>query len=305
MLDKLSVWFKAIRVPFFTASIIPVMLGSAAAWHQISSFNWFKFWLTMLGIVLIHAGTNLANDYFDHASGCDTANKTPTSFSGGSRVIQQGLIKPKKILFVSLVLFALGAVIGLFLNYLSGRNVILILGAIGVFLGFFYTAKPFQIGYGGFGEISVGLGFGPLIVLGSYFVQAQKLSPNIFLISIPIGILITLVLLINEFPDYSADKSAGKRTLVVILGKKRAVMLYHILLTSVYLSIAFLVIFNLIPLFCLIVFLTLPLSLKIFLVSKKNFDKIYEILPVNANTIKLHSFIGVLLCVGFALDKLF
>jgi 1,4-dihydroxy-2-naphthoate octaprenyltransferase len=300
-----KIWLKAMRIPFATATIIPVALGSIIAWHDTDKFIWMRFWLAMLGALLIHIGTNLANDYFDHLSGCDKANPNPTPFSGGSRVIQQGLIAPKKILYVSLIGFILGSVIGLYLNYLSGKNVILILGIIGVFLGFFYTAKPFRIGYGNLGELAVGVGFGPLMVMGSYYVQAQALPFRIFLISIPIGILIALVLFINEFPDYMADKTVGKRTLVVILGKKRSVILYHSLLAVTYLAIISLMMFKFLPLSCLIALLSLPLAFRAFVISKKNFDKIYELLPANASTIGLHSIIGLLLCIGFILDKAF
>lgn len=304
-LHRLKVWLKAVRAPFFTATVIPVALGSLIGWYDTSNFIWLRFWLALLGAILIHSGTNLANDYFDHISGCDEANLNPTPFSGGSRVIQEGIIPPKKILTASLASFAAGGAIGLYLNYLSGRNVILILGIIGVFLGFFYTARPLRIGYGSFGELAVGIGFGPLMVLGSYYVQAQALSSRLFLISIPVGILITLVLFINEFPDYSADKTVGKRTLVVILGKKRAVILYQGLLFSVYLIIASLAVFKILPLICLIVFFSLPLAFKAFRISKDNFDKIYELLPANALTIGLHSLVGLLLGAGFILDKLF
>ncbi len=140
-----KLWLKAIRVPFFTATIIPVALGSIIAWHDTGNFMWINFLLTMLGAIFIHAGTNLANDYFDHLSGCDEANSTPTPFSGGSRVIQEGLIPPRQILCVSAVSFIAGGLIGFYLNYLSGGNVVLVLGVIGVFLGVFYTAKPFSI----------------------------------------------------------------------------------------------------------------------------------------------------------------
>ncbi len=298
-------WLKAIRVPFFTATVIPVALGSVIAWYDTNNFMWMRFWLAMFGALLIHIGTNLSNDYFDHLSGCDEANPNPTPFSGGSRVIQEGLISPKKILYVSLVSFILGGAIGLYLNYLCGQNVILVLGLIGVFLGFFYTAKPIRIGYGSLGELAVGIGFSPLIVMGAYYVQAQRLLFKVLLISIPIGILIALVLFINEFPDYLADKAVGKRTLVVTLGKKRAVILYHILLACVYLTVAFLLIFKFLPLMSLIVFLSLPLAIKAYVISKNNFDKIYELLPANAYTIGLHSIIGLLLCAGFILDKIF
>lgn len=302
---SIKTWLKAVRIPFSTATVIPVTLGSIIAWYDTDRFIWMRFFLAMLGALFIHIGTNLANDYFDHLSGCDKANPNPTPFSGGSRVIQEGLISPKEILHVSLASFILGGAIGLYLNYLCGGKAILILGIIGIFLGFFYTAKPFRIGYGSFGELAVGIGFGPLMVLGAYYVQAQNLPFKVFVISIPVGLLIALVLFINEFPDYQADKSVGKRTLVVILGKKKAVILYQILLAAVYLAIIALVIFKFLPVASLITFLGLPLALKAFAVSKKNYDNIYELLPANASTIALHSIVGLLLCIGFILDKAF
>ncbi len=300
-----KVWLKAIRAPFFTATIIPVALGSIMAWHNTGNFMWIRFLLTMLGAILIHSGTNLANDYFDHLSGCDEANSTPTPFSGGSRVIQEKLIAPKQILVASAISFIAGSGIGLYLNYLSGRSVILVLGVIGVFLGIFYTAKPFRIGYGSLGELAVGVGFGPLMVMGAYYVQARALPFKVFLASIPVGILIALVLFINEFPDYRADKAVNKRTLVVILGKKKAVVLYHSLLALTYAIIGSLVIYKALPLACLAVLLTLPLAIKAYVTSRDSFDKVYELLPANASTIGLHAAIGILLCLGFVLDKIF
>ncbi|NQT46884.1 MAG: 1,4-dihydroxy-2-naphthoate octaprenyltransferase, partial [Candidatus Omnitrophica bacterium] len=246
-----KVWIKAIRAPFFTATIIPVALGAIVAWNDTGGFMWVKFLLALSGALFIHAGTNLANDYFDHRSGCDEANPNPTPFSGGSRVIQDGAIPPQKILRASSGSFIIGGVIGLYLNYICKGNTILILGIIGIFLGFFYTAGPFRIGYGSLGELAVGVGFGPLMVLGSYYVQAGQLPLHIFLISIPVAILIALVLLINEFPDYVADKAVGKKTMVVILGKKDAVMVYHILLSAVYIIILSLVIGKILPILCL------------------------------------------------------
>jgi len=301
---RLRIWFKAIRAPFFTATIIPVILGAIIAWHDTGNFNWFKFWLILAGIIFIHTGTNLANDYFDHKSGCDKANTNLTPFSGGSRVIQDGLIAPKKILYVSLSAFILGSLIGLYLNYLCGSNVILLIGVIGVCLGFFYSAAVFPIGYKTFGELAIGTGLGPLVVIGAYFVQTQRLSPSVFLVSVPVGILIALVVFINEFPDYTADKSVGKNTLVVFWGKKKAIVIYHVLLTLTYLYTVSLVVLKIIPFACLIVFLSLPLALKAFVVSKKNFESIYELLPANASTIGLHLIFGLLLCAGYALDKL-
>lgn len=299
-----KLWIKAARVPFFTATIVPITLGSVIAWHGTSAFSWIRFILAMFGGVLVHAGTNLANDYFDHISGCDEGNPNPTPFSGGSRVIQDGLIRPGQILLAASASFVIGGTIGLYLNHICKGNVILIIGIVGVLLGVFYTAKPLRIGYGTFGELAVGIGFGPLMVMGSYYVQAESLPIDVFLASLPIGILIALVLYINEFPDYAADKKVGKKTLVVLLGKKKAIVLYHALLALAYSLVVLFVILETLPKACLIALLTLPVAIKTFLVSRKNFDKIYELLPANAATISLHLSIGLLLCAGILIDRI-
>ena len=182
---EMKVWIRAVRAPFFTASLVPVLLGAVVAWHRTGIFNWGYFFLTLMGIIFINAGTNLTNDYFDHTSKNDELNRNPTPFSGGSRVIQEGLIKPRKVLYAALAFFALGSLAGLYLNHVLEGNIILVLGIIGIFLGFFYTADPLRIGYTGFGELVVGIGLGPLVVIGSYYVQAPELSREAFCVSLP------------------------------------------------------------------------------------------------------------------------
>ena len=297
-------WIRAIRAPFFTATIIPVLLGMAIAWAHTGQIFWMKLLLTLLGVVFVHAGTNLLNDYYDHKSKNDELNLYPTPFSGGSRVIQEGLISAENMFRSGLLLFGLGGAIGIYLNSISKGNVILILGLVGLLLGFFYSARPIRIGYRGFGELVVGFGFGPLVVGGSYYVQAQRLSIEPFLASIPITILILLVLYINEFPDYEADILANKRTWIVKLGKERAIKIYHILLFLVYFTIASGIIFRFLPFFSVLAFISLPLTLRAIAISWKNYDKIEELLPANAITIRLHSIIGLLLTAGYFLDKL-
>ncbi len=303
-MSRFKIWLRAIRAPFFTASATPVLLGSVVAWADFGTFNWFYFFLTLTGVVFINTGTNLANDYFDHKSGNDEINETPTPFSGGSRVIQEKLIKPLDILVVSLVFFFLAFLIGFYLNFSIPGNIILIVGLIGVLIGFFYTADPFRLGYRGFGELWVSLCLGPLVVLGAYYIQTQILSLEALLISVPLGVLVGLILYINGFQDYEADKRVGKRTSIVILGKERAAKIYCFLLGPVYLWVIGGVIFKVFPPAALIIFLTIPLALKATGVLMKNFDKIYELLPANAATIQLHLYIGLLLCVGYIIDKI-
>ena len=303
-MSRFKVWLRAIRAPFFTATVVPVILGAAVAWHRTGLFNWGYFWLTLVGIIFMHTGTNLANDYFDHTSGNDEGNKTITPFSGGSRVIQEGLIKPKKVLYAAFLAFALGSLIGLYLNYAIRGNVILMIGITGVFLGFFYTANPLRIGYTGFGELAAGLGFGPLVVIGSYYVQARNLSWEPLVVSIPVGILIALVLYINEFPDYEADRRVNKRTAIVVWGKEKAVKGYFVLLLVVYLLIVVSVLFGVMPYLTLISLATVPLAIRASRIAKVNFEDAYKLLPANAATIGLHLITGLLLAGGYALDRM-
>lgn len=298
-------WLKAIRAPFFTASIVPVILGSVLAWYETGGFNWFYGWLTMFGVILCHTGTNLANDYFDHTSGNDEVNKTPTPFSGGSRIIQQQLLPPRQILLGSLIAFGLCSFIGLYLWLMIGGVMILVLGLIGVLLGFFYTADPIRIGYRGFGlsEAAVGFGVGPLVVLGAYYVQSQRLDWLPLWASVPIGILIALVLYINEFPDYEADKAVSKKTLIVVLGKKKAMYLYDVLLTITYLWVIGGVLLKIFPGLTLLIVLTLPITIKAVRTLHKNYEGVYNLIPANAATILLHLSFGIIFSAGFFLER--
>ncbi len=301
-MSKPKIWIKALRAPFFTATIAPVLLGTAIALDK-GSINPFLFVLTLLGAVSIHGGINLFNDYFDYKTGADQRNVNPTPFSGGSRVIQEGYLSPKSVFRGAMVLILLGGLIGFYLNYICGSNTILFIGIAGVFLGFFYTAEPLRLGYHGLGEFAVGIGFGPLVVLGSYFVQARSLSFEALFSSMPAAILIALVLFINEFPDRDADSASKKRNLVVMLGKEKSRYVYTAFLILCYFIIIAGVILKIIPLYTLISFITLPIAFKAISVLMKHYTSINELIPANLATIRLHLLIVVLLAAGFLVDK--
>ncbi len=305
LIGRLKIWIKATRSPFLTATFMPVALGAAISWSEAGRFDILTFLMVLAGVSLLHLAANLCNDYFDHVTKNDWLNKNPTPFSGGSRVIQEGMISPKGILVASLVFFCAGSLVGLWLNHRMATNVILFLGITGVFLGFFYTALPLKIGYRGIGEMVVGFCFGPLVVMGSYYAQAMRFSWTAFWASIPVGILVALILFINEFPDYEADKMVNKNTFVVLLGKEKAIILFNIFLWLVYIIITVCAIFRSLPWISLITFLTIPLAFRIMRVSRKNFDKVDELLPANAGTIGLHIMVSFLMSVSFLLKALF
>lgn len=301
--SRWTIWVKALRARFFTATIVPVLLGAVVAWHGSGEFNWIYFFLALSGGIFINAGLNLVNDYYDHTSGLDKLNQHHNSFSGGSRVIQDGLISPARILWVGITCFSIGAGIGLYLDYLLPGHILLVIGLAGIILAFFYSADPIRIGYTGLGEIACGLGLGPVMVLGSYYVQTGKLAWQPLWASIPVGVLVALILYINEFPDCEADRQANKRTLVVILGKRKAVRFYIAFLLLNYIFIIVGVAGRIFPPLALISLLTTPLAFHAIRVARKNFDKISELLPANAATIALHLSLGILLSGGYLLDK--
>ncbi|MGB7063184.1 MAG: 1,4-dihydroxy-2-naphthoate octaprenyltransferase [Candidatus Zixiibacteriota bacterium] len=303
MKEFVKKWIKAIRAPFFTASAIPVLVGTALAWNMTGKFSLYKFILVLVGVPLFNAGTNLANDYYDHKTGNDDINTSLTPFSGGSRVIQNGVIPAKHMLIGSFLFFGLGSVIGLYLNAITPGNLVLYLGIFGLLSGFLYTATPVLIGYRGVGELVVGLNLGTLTIIGSYFVQAHSVSWPVFWMSLPIGFLVAAILYINQFPDYEADKAVDKKHLVVRLGKRKAVYGYYLLIAATYLVIVGSVLFRMVTPFALVSFLTLPLAIGAVRTLKSNYDKIAELIPAQAKTIQTHLFTGLLLTLGLIVGR--
>jgi 1,4-dihydroxy-2-naphthoate octaprenyltransferase len=303
---KLAVWLRVSRAPFLTAAAVPVVLGVAFAWNRTGLLNWPRFLLTLAGAVLVHAGANLVNEYADHESGADASNPVRTPFSGGSGTLQEGLLPPRAVLAAAVLAFAAGGAIGLYLNAVSEGNLILLLGVFGIALGWTYSARPIQLGYRGrgFGELAVALAFGPLIVLGAYHVQKGTFDASVLALSIPVTILIALVLLVNGFPDHDGDLAAGKRTLVVTLGKRRSMLVYQTLLVTAYAATAVLAFARVIPAACLVVLLTLPIAWKASRTLAAHYESVEDALPANAATIALHGLFGILLTVGLVLDRL-
>ena len=302
ILSTIKLWVKALRAPFFQAVIIPAGLGTAIAWYRTGNFHLGYFLLTLCGVLCINAGTNLANDYYDHKTKNDDINKEFTQFNGGSRVIQDGLIPARTILTVSIVCFCIAAVIGLYLTYILGW-VILAFGIIGIVSGFFYTASPIKIGYRGWGELLAGLNCGPLVLLGAYYVQAKAFSLEALLISLPIGLLITAILYINQFPDYICDKSVNKKTLIVLIGPEKAIMGFYILMILSYLIIGIGSIFNITPWITLVSLITIPFALKASLELKKNYNGGKKLIPAMGSTIATHLFVGLLLSGSYIVGK--
>ena len=291
---------RALRAPFFVATATQTLVGAAVAWNE-GSFYLGYFLLTALGVVLANAGTNVANDYFDHLSGDDEGNQELTPFSGGSRVIQEGIISPRGMLVLAFLCYGIVVAIGLYLTWARGWGV-LAFGLIGVVLSFLYDAKISYFGRG-LGELATGILAGPVVVCGAYYVQAQRVTPEIVWVSLPVGLLVSLILYVNEFPDYAADRMAGKRTIVVMLGRRRAMPGYIAIIVAVYLSILLGVLMGLLPWPTLLAFLSLPLAYKGVQGIRQFYGETPRLIPTCAVTIKMHTATALLFTLGYVIDK--
>lgn len=299
---RILLWIRAVRAPFLTASIVPVLLGTAFAYGK-GLFDLRYFIVALVGMCCLHMGCNLANDYYDHKNRDDWVNRTPTPFSGGSRIIQEGLLTPESVLRVALSLFFLGMCMGIYLCLVRGWE-LFIIGFTGVFLAFFYSAPPFWLASTGFGELAVGIGFGVLPVLGSYFVQTGELfNAQVVLLSLPVTLLIAAVVYINEFPDYLADREVKKKTIIVRLGTGKAVAIYNLIIVMTYLLVALLLILRILPLPGILAFLTLPLALKITGILRLHHDHIPDLIAGNAGTIQLHLIIGIVMSLSIVVSR--
>jgi 1,4-dihydroxy-2-naphthoate octaprenyltransferase len=299
---KLKIWLKEVRAPFLTASTAPVLLGSAVAYSfNPDVFSLWYFILVLIGGICLHIWANVVNDYYDYKSGTDNINvEYVRPFTGGSRVIQEGLMTPREVFVEAMVFFAIGGIIGLYLAF-QDRVLVIVLGFIGAFSGFFYTAPPVDLAKRGIGELFIGLNFGILMTLGAYYVQIGSLAWEPVLAAVPVSILIATLLYINEFQDYAADKAAGKKHLVVRLGKKKAAKGHAVLLSSVYVYIGVVVALGLISPFSMIAFLTLPLAITSIRFSRDFYSDSFKIVPANVSTIQCHIAVGLLMTLGYLL----
>ena len=302
--SKLVTLFYASRPKFLVASVAPVLVGSCLGCATVGSFDWLLFILALLGMMAIHSGANMANDYFDHLSGNDWANRNPTPFSGGSRYIQDGILTPKTILLTALIALAFGSAMGVVIIILTESAFILILGIIGLLGAFFYTAPPLKLGYRYIGEFVIALLFGVFPVYGSYYLQTGVIDTIPLLPALIVGILIFLVILINEFPDLNADAAVDKKTLVVHFGIPASAWIYRSALVAGFLIAAAMMIYSSMFFAGLFYLITLPIAvLAIKAANKKDLAKPGQY-RASQITVLFHAVGSLALTVGFVITAL-
>jgi 1,4-dihydroxy-2-naphthoate octaprenyltransferase len=227
MLQRLGAWLALSRPPFHSVGVLPFVLGTVLAWRQEGAFRWDVCAWGILGVVLIMLATYYAGEYWDFAEDTLSSHAGASRFAGGSQVLQRGLLPRHAALRASLLSLLLALGVGWILQWVYHTGPwTLPLGALGMLGGFFYSSRPVRWVGRGWGELWIGFCYGWLPVAVGYYLQTSKIAPVIHWLALPIGLTIFDVILLNEFPDYAADREAGKANLTVRLGRERAAWLY-------------------------------------------------------------------------------
>jgi len=285
-------WLLAIRLPTLPAAVVPVLVGSATALADGMLRPWVVV-VALLAALLIQIGTNLANDYFDHQKGADTAERL-----GPTRVTQSGLIAPALVYRAMLLCFALAALCGLFLIRVGGWPILLI-GLLSIASGILFTGGPFPLGYHGLGDIFTFVFFGTLAVVATDYLHSDALRLPALLASLPVAMLVTAIIVVNNLRDAPTDRKAGKRTLAVIFGERFARTEYLLLLVGAYLMLPIIWIWGDRSLFIMLPWLTIPLALPLLRLMRSGQGRALNL--GLRGTARLHMIFGLLLALGLLL----
>jgi 1,4-dihydroxy-2-naphthoate polyprenyltransferase len=290
----LRIWLMAARPKTLPVGLAPVLVGTALA-DTAGVFHPLRFVAALLGALFIQVGANLSNDYSDARRGADTEDRL-----GPVRVTAGGLVPPRQVLIATYVTFALAILCGVYLIAVAGWQLLLV-GAASIVAGVLYTGGPRPYGYEGLGELFVFLFFGIVAVAGAFFVQTEELVWEAFALAVPVGLLASAVLVVNNVRDLETDRRAGKRTLAVRLGRARTRTLFAAMVYGAFLLAPVSWLFGPLDAWLLLPFLALPLAAPVVRGVKARTDgpSLNEAL---ARTGQLELVFCVLLCAGILLS---
>lgn len=299
-MNNIQNWWIALRPFTYTVSVFPPIIGTILAAYSITfqMISWVNFVVCLIGCVIVHAGSNLLSDYFDFKKGVDS-----NEIYGARKVLVEKLLTPNEVLTGAICAYGVAAIIGAYFVFSipNGYNLVWLIGLGGI-LGIFYTAGPYEIKYHALGDIAVFIAFGSAMSLGAYFVQTGEYSWPAALYIIPLGLLVDSILHSNNIRDAKHDSEVGANTLVVLIGENFARVLYYIMVVGSYILTAIFVLLINMPVYSLLVFLSLPIAYtNIRTVRMKN-----EMLPeqfaiIDAESAKLHSLFALLLVIGLTI----
>jgi 1,4-dihydroxy-2-naphthoate polyprenyltransferase len=290
--NKVKNWIIASRPKTLLAALVPVMVGSAVAFNEKKLVIIYSI-VALICSVLIQIGTNFANDLYDFINGADNERR-----KGPRRVLASGLISIKVMKFAVFFTFGLAFIFGLYLVY-EGGLVILIIGTLSILAGLAYTAGPFPLAYNGLGDIFVFMFFGIVGTAGTYYLHTKELTLVSFVASVPVGALITNILVVNNYRDIEEDKAAGKYTLAVKFGKTFTRYQFISLTIVSFLIPAVLYIFFNYSILIFLPYFTFPAAYKIIvMLYKLDGMELNKTLELAA---KLSALFGILFSIGLAL----
>jgi 1,4-dihydroxy-2-naphthoate octaprenyltransferase len=298
---KLKIWFLETRPQFLLLSVVLAFLGTSLAWYN-GAFHLGHAILAFIGLLLCHISANVLNDYYDYISGIDLKTRR-TPFSGGSGFLPAASLNPTHVLWFGLTCFLLAVPIGVYFVLVSGWLLspllpLLVIAATCILL---YTPLLTKLGWP---EWAPGIGLGALPILGAYFIQTGQYTLPAVVASIPSGILVHNLLLLNEFPDAEADKTAGRKTLPIAMGRRGAGIVYSALTIILYLWIIGWVAAGLMPVFCLIALATLPFAVRAIR-GALNYQDESKLMPAMANNVLVVLLTQLLLGIGYILAGIF
>jgi 1,4-dihydroxy-2-naphthoate octaprenyltransferase len=288
----LSIWLRAIRIRFLLASVIAVSNGLAIAYWKFGQIEPLFAVLTYLGVGFLHASVDLLNDYWDFKRGIDS-NTTRTKFSGGTGVLPEKILTPKTVYVAGVVALIVGTSIGGYFVAMRGIMIAVIL-IFAVLAIYFYSTS---IVNAGLGEFFVAIK-GAMIVLGTFYVQTVSIDPAVLYVGLIVGILSATVLFVNSFPDYEADRSGGRRTLVVVLGRRRASAVLPIFIVMTYVLIIAGILVGYVKVYSLISLASLPFAVRAAYSLRKDPDHIQTVEPAMSCTVAYSRITGFLLALS-------
>ena len=295
--SKLKEFFMCTRPHSYPASIAPVLFGATYALGYEIKFSILKFILFLLACLLIQAATNLFNEYYDYKHGLDKIDS-----EGISGSIVKGNLSPREVMVGALVLYALAFILGLILTFMTSLYVLLV-GLVCMLAGYFYTGGKYPIAYSPFGEVVSGFFMGTIIISLSFYFQTGYVNADIIVVSLPLFIMIGAILLANNIRDLDNDKESGRRTYAILVGRNNAIKTMAISFIVVYLLNVLFIVTKYASWWNLLVFVTIPLSIKIIKGFSENNHKT-TMAPFMVLTAKLTIFVGFIMSLANILKYL-
>jgi len=297
---QLADWLAAARFKFLPQGVMPVIIGTSLAYVD-GGFSWLYFSLAFIAAACVQIGLTMLNDTLDYSYGTDKLKlheKNP--YSGGSGAFVEGRISPKSSLKVIISFYVVALAIAIYFTITVGWGILLV-AVIGAIISIIYSVRPFHLAYRGLGELAMLIGYGPIITMFAYYTQMGAFNLGSFLVGIIPGFCMFTMILINSMPDAAEDKLANKKNICYRFGVKNTKNLYLTCLGLIFVYVSLLVILAVLPVWCLLVWLGLPLAIASGYYAQKYYNDPIKLAFSNKYMVFLYSFITVVTALGILL----